>query len=89
MALMKAVATDFGADATYWNIGAYEEDYKGGGGLLTMYGYVTEQARQDGKQPLATAQISLTDKDYLPDMDRAAIYSTIKKMPGWDTAEDC
>ena len=30
MALIKTVETDFGIPATYWNIGAVQEDFKAG-----------------------------------------------------------
>ena len=51
MALIKSIPTDFGISAEYWNIGAVQEDFKGQGTEVTFYGYATEQARQEARQP--------------------------------------
>lgn len=88
MALNKPIATDFGVSASYWNIGAAQEDFKGGGVHLTLYGYVDEAARQAGKQPLVSGQVQLIGEHYVPEAGRAAWYKALKALPEWEGAED-
>ena len=88
MALIKAIPTEFGIDATYWNIGAVQEDFKGRGTEVTFYGYANQQARQDGKQPLSAGKVQIAGDDYIAGADRAALYSIIKLRPEFEGAED-
>lgn len=88
MALIKSVPTDFGVDATYWNIGAVQEDFKGKGMEVTLYGYGTKEARQNEKQPLAVARIAFTGDKYLADSDRAALYGAVKADPAFAESTD-
>lgn len=88
MALKKATPTDFGVSAEYWNIGAAQEDFKGCGVTLTLYGYLDAAAREAGKQPLAAYQIQLAGDDYRPDGQRADWYGKLKSKPEWADAED-
>ncbi len=89
MALCKTIDTDFGTPATYWNIGAYQEDYKGKGAQVTLYGYVNKAAREGGKQPLAAAKVDLTGDLYTSDATRDSLYSVLKAMPEWAGSDDC
>lgn len=79
MALGKSINTDFGVDATYWNIGACAEDFKNGGVEVTLYGYANEQSRLDGKQPMSIAKVQFTGDRYTPDCSRAELYEKIKQ----------
>lgn len=88
MALLLNVPTEYGVDATYWNIGAYAEDYKGGGGQVTIYGYASETARRDGKQPLAAGQTQVGADDYMPEMTREQLYVFLKSRPEFAGATD-
>jgi len=88
MALIKSIATDFGIDATYWNIGAVQEDFKGQGTEVTFYGYANKQARQDGKQPLSAGKFQITGDEYVAGADRQALYVIIKQKPEFEGAED-
>lgn len=88
MALKKAIPTDYGVNAEYWNIGAAQEDFKGAGLHLTLYGYLDAAARQAGKQPLAAYTVQLTGDDYSPDAQRADWYGKLKGKPEWADAED-
>jgi hypothetical protein len=88
MALIKSIDTDFGIPATYWNIGAVQEDFKGRGTEVTFYGYANKQAREDGKQPLSAGKVQLNDADYIVGADRAALYAIIKQRPEFDGATD-
>jgi len=88
MALIKSIDTDFGIPATYWNIGAVQEDFKGKGTEVTFYGYANKQAREDGKQPLSAGKVQLSGEEYVVGADRAALYAVIKQRPEFDGATD-
>jgi len=88
MALIKAIPTDFGIDATYWNIGAVQEDFKGQGTEVTFYGYASKEARESGKQPLSAGKVQVTGDEYVAGADRAALYAIIKLKPEFDGATD-
>lgn len=88
MALLKAIPSDFGVDATYWKIGAVNEDFTGGSKEVFVFGYANKAARTDGKAPLGHAKIILGGTDYAPDEDRTALYARIKELDAWSGAED-
>lgn len=88
MALIKSIDTDYGIPATYWNIGAVQEDFKGKGTEVTFYGYANEQARLDGKQPLSAGKVQIGGDEYVAGADRQALYAIIKLKPEFDGAED-
>lgn len=88
MALLKQIPTDFGIDAHYWNIGAVQEDFKGRGIEVTFYGYASQAAREEGKQPLSVGKVNLSEDDYVADADRATLYAIIKRRPEFEGALD-
>lgn len=88
MALIKSIATDFGIPATYWNIGAVQEDFKGKGTEVTFYGYASQEAREVGAQPLSAGKVQIGGDDYVAGADRAALYAIIKQKPEFEGAED-
>ena len=88
MALLKAIDTDFGINAEYWNIGAVQEDFKGKGTEVTFYGYANKQAREDGKQPLSAGKVQIAGDEYVAGADRAALYAIIKQRPEFEGAKD-
>ena len=89
MALLNTVDTDFGVTASYWNIGAVQEDFKGKGTQVTVYGYATETARTEGKQPLSAAQVTFAGEEYIAGADRATLYGLLKQKPEFSAASDC
>lgn len=89
MALSKAVMTEFGVEAEYWNIGAVQEDFKGKGTEVTFYGYASKDARNAGKQPLAAGKVQIAGDEYVAGADRAQLYAIIKQKPEFEGAEDC
>lgn len=89
MALLKSIDTDFGLPAEYWNIGAVQEDFKGKGTEVTVYGYASKEARDAGKQPLSAGKIQVTGEEYVAGADRATLYAVIKQKPEFAGAEDC
>jgi hypothetical protein len=86
MALIKAIPTDFGIDATYWNIGAVHEDFKGQGTEVTFYGYASKEAKEAGKQPLSAGKVQLSGDEYIAGADRATLYASIAKKPEFEGA---
>jgi len=88
MALIKAIPTDYGIDAQYWNIGAVQEDFKGQGTEVTFYGYASKEAREAGKQPLSAGKVQIAGDEYVAGADRAALYAIIKQKPEFDGAQD-
>jgi hypothetical protein len=88
MALIKSIDTDYGIPATYWNIGAVQEDFKGQGTEVTFYGYASKEAREAGKQPLSAGKVTISGAEYVAGADRAALYSIIKQRPEFEGAED-
>lgn len=89
MALSKSIPTDFGIDATYWNIGAVQEDFKGKGTEVTFYGYASKEARDQGKQPLSAGKVQIASDEYVAGADRNTLYQIIKQKPEFEGAEDC
>lgn len=88
MAIKIEVQTDFGVPAVYWNIGAVQEDFKGKGTEVTVYGYASKDAYKTGKQPLSAAKIQLSGDDYVAGADRAALYAIIMQKPEFAGAEN-
>jgi len=88
VALIKSIDTEFGIPATYWNIGAVHEDFKGKGTEVTFYGYASQEARFAGKQPLSAGKFQIVGDEYVAGADRAALYSIIKQKPEFADAED-
>ena len=81
MALIISIDTDFGLPATYWNIGAVQEDFKGKGTEVTFYGYATKEARLAGKQPLSAGKVQIGGDDYVAGANRAQLYVTLAAKP--------
>jgi hypothetical protein len=88
MALIKSIDTDYGIPATYWNIGAVQEDFKGKGTEVTFYGYATKEAREAGKQPLSAGKVAIGGDEYVAGADRQALYAIIKLRPEFVDSED-
>jgi len=88
MAIMKSINTEFGIPATYWNIGAFQEDFKGKGTEVTFYGYASKEARDAGSQPLSAGKFQISGEEYVASADRAALYSILKQRSEFELAEN-
>jgi hypothetical protein len=88
MALIISIETDFGIPASYWNIGAVQEDFKGKGTEITFYGYASKEAREAGKQPLSASKAQVSGDQYIAGADRAVLYGIIKQRPEFAGAID-
>jgi hypothetical protein len=89
MALSKAIDTEYGIPATYWNIGGIQEDFKGKGAEVTFYGYASKDARDANKQPISAGKMQIVGDEYAPDMTRPVVYQLMKQRPEFQDAQDC
>lgn len=78
MALLKAVNTDFGIDANYWNIYSISEDFKNKSLEVVINGYVSKEVRDDDHNPVAWNNLTFTGDDYIKDATREAVYLALK-----------
>jgi hypothetical protein len=78
MALLKTVKTQFGIDATYWNIFSFNEDFKNKTLEVVINGYVSKEARLDNNQPIAWQNLNFNGDEYIKDATRKSIYSALK-----------
>jgi hypothetical protein len=78
MALLKPVKTNYGIDATYWNIFSINEDFKNKNLEVVIVGYATKEVRDDNLDPCAWQNLQFTGDDYIKDATREAIYLALK-----------
>lgn len=78
MALAKTIATQFGVDSTYWNIGAINEDFKNKKLEVIIYGYVSKEARDNNSEPVGWNNLYFDGDDYIQDATRAKVYDKLK-----------
>ena len=88
MALEISIDTDFGVPATYFNIGAVQEDFKGKGTEVTFYGYATKEARDLEKQPITAGKVQFGGEEYIAGADRATLYGLLRQRPEFEGALD-
>jgi hypothetical protein len=88
MAIIKQYENENGVTVEYWNIGAVQEDFKGRGTEVTIYGYVSQAAREAGKNPPEARKFTLSGDDYVAGADRAQLYAIIKQRPEFEGAQD-
>ena len=78
MALLKAVNTVFGIDATYWNIFSISEDFKNKSLEVVINGYVSKEVRDENHNPVGWANLTFTGDNYIKDATREAVYLALK-----------
>jgi len=78
MALLKAIKTEFGIDANYWNIIAIKEEFKSKVIEVIMAGYVSKEVRDENHNPVAWQNLTFTGDDYIKDATREAVYLALK-----------
>ena len=78
MALLKAVNTDFGIDANYWNIFSIQEDFKNATNEIVIVGYASKEIRDANLDPVSWQNLSFTGNDYIKDATRALVYGALK-----------
>ena len=85
MALSISIPTEFGVPATYWRLGEYHEVF-GVRGVAVMHGFFDVSSA--GETPLAAMSFEITGDEYIPEMDRAAIYAAAKLRTEFSGAQD-
>jgi hypothetical protein len=88
MALLKVVKTNYGIDATYWNIISIKEEFKSKILEVTMAGYVSKEVRDENHNPIAWQNLTFNGDEYIKDATREAIYLALKAKDFAD-AKDC
>ena len=88
MALLKSVNTNYGIDATYWNIASMVENFKSKANSIILHGYLDLDARTNDMQPVITKSLLLTGDEYIQDATRKAVYEKLKTTKFVD-AKDC
>lgn len=88
MALNKSFMTQWGIEASYWNIGEYNASYFNRSAGIVLYGYASPQK---GKiLDVRFCPISLIgENDIIQDFTREQLYARVKQLPEWTDAEDC
>jgi hypothetical protein len=87
MALLKAVKTNYGIDATYWNIFSINEDFKNKNLEVVVVGYASKAVRDENLDPCAWQNLTLNGDEYIKDATREAVYLALKAKDFAD-AED-
>lgn len=81
MALIKPIATGFGIDAQYWAIIALDVNRMQSAAQVTMAGYLNEEVRRAGCQPLAVMTLPFAENAYPGAAEGVAyrdVYESIK-----------
>lgn len=78
MALLKSVITQYGIDATYWNIFSINEDFKNKTIDVVINGFATKENRDNNYDPIAWQNITFNNDDYIKDATRKTIYERLK-----------
>lgn len=87
MALILKVDTEYGVPVEYWRIGGREEHVLSRHLKVAMVGYLNAATAQSGKSPIAIRYETL-DHVYVRDATLTAIYDLVKRLPGWEGAQD-
>jgi len=78
MALLKAVNTSYGIDATYWNIYSINENFKNKTLEVAIVGYASKEVREKDMHPVGWIELTFTGDDYIKDATREAVYLALK-----------
>ena len=87
MALAKVIATQFGVDSTYWNIGSINEDFKNKKLEVIIYGYVSKEARDNNSEPVGWNNLYFDGDNYIQDATRKAVYEKLKTTEFFDATD--
>lgn len=79
MALQKTVETPFGVNADYWRIGMIQTHFVAKTIVVSMFGYIDKEARDNGKDCISSLQIGLEFKDTAVEVTRDMIYGMMKQ----------
>jgi len=88
MALLKTVATQYGIDATYWNIFSINEDFKNKTLEVVINGYVSKEVRDANNEPIAWSNLTFSGDEYIKDVTRKAVYESLKTTAFIDSTDN-
>jgi hypothetical protein len=91
MALQKSFTTTYGIPATYWKFGPLKTNFHTKQCVATMIGFVNQQARTDGMDPIKTKEYSFKDTNFTFDITQplvAQLYAKVKVLEEWSGATD-
>jgi len=79
----------YGVNATYFNIGAIRASYINKKVEAFVCGYISYEARTEGKKPITTKLYYFGDEiDFSNENLRAQIYQALKNNPDFEGAQD-
>ncbi len=78
MALLKAVKTNFGVDANYWNIFSIQEDFKNKMNEVVIVGYASKEVRDANLDPISWSNLTFNGDEYIKDATRPLVYGALK-----------
>lgn len=78
MALLKSINTQYGIDATYWNIFSISEDFKNKSIEVVMNGFATKENRDNNYDAIAWQNLTFNGDEYIKDATRKAVYDKLK-----------
>jgi len=87
MALLKAIKTNYGIDATYWNIFSIMEDFKNKNVEVVIVGYASKKVRDENLDPVAWQNLTFTGDEYIKDATREAVYLALKAKDFFDAMD--
>ena len=88
MALLKSENTQYGIDATYWNIFSIYNDFKNKRLEVVVVGYASKEVRDENLSPVVWNNLTFDGNDYIQDATRALLYPVLKAKYFSD-AQDC
>ncbi|MDB5490374.1 MAG: hypothetical protein JWO78_223 [Micavibrio sp.] len=82
MAMNKPFPTDVGILATYWKIAFVIVNLIDNNIRLKIHGFASQQAREDGAQPLQILDAVIDGEEFHQDMTIAQMYDFLTHNPG-------
>ena len=88
MAIKKAIKSDYGVYATYWNVAFLQNNFIDKVLYVKLFGYSDAAVRQDSATPLMVIEMTWREENYPGDINRQELYALIKLMSEFTGAED-
>lgn len=86
MAIIKSIPTQYGVDATYWRVMKFMDiDVSNVRVSFMFYGWVDQQAHDDGKDPLDKKSIDCIGAEFLAlasqtTLENETVYNALKRV---------
>lgn len=88
MALLLTKASGFGVDVQYHRLGIVNHHPINNSCQVVLFGYASQQARDDGAKPLTREELTL-DRANVGGGSLQEVYTAIKALPAYAEATDC